>query len=314
MAITVSQLLSSSYNAVMASKPENQWAESAFMRAAEKQGMIKRVAGGPQIEISLDYQMNPDAEFLATDFSAVGLDKTETLTSAIYAVAQLSVPVKWSKGDEAKNPETNQKVALVKSLLENGDTSHGEKIESTIFAAAVTNGFNPLPVLLPTAGQGTIGGIDSAVETWWRNPVGTYNANFSDIEATLTTAWNSASKGSGSKSAPSLLVGSADAHAGFEGTLQALQRFIDADEAKAGFKTLSFKTAQFVFSQYAPTTLDQVWGINPKSFQIVVFKNAYRQKGEVMEIPGSHGYVMKIYSALQAVLAAKSRCFVVAHA
>lgn len=314
MAISVSQLLSASYNAVMDSTPTNQWSESAAMRAFEKQGFIKRVAGGPQIEIPLDYQINPDADFLATDFTAVGLDKTEVLTSAVYSVAQLTVPVKWSKGDEAKNPETNQKVALVKSLLENADTSHQEIIESTLFAAAVTDLFNPLPVLLPTGGQGTIGGIDSAVETWWRNPVGTYNVNFSDLEATLTTAYNSAAKGSGSKMAPSLLVGSSDAVSGFEGTMQALQRFIDADEAKAGFKTLSFKNAQFVYSQYAPTTLDQVWGLNPKAFQLVVFKNAFRQKGEVMEIPAANGFVMKIYSALQAVVAAKSRCFVVAHA
>lgn len=314
MAITVSQLVSASYNAVMSSTPENQWSESAAMRAFEKQGFIKRIAGGPQIEIPLDYQQNPDADFLATDFTAIGLDKTEVLTSAVYSVAQLSVPVKWSKGDEAKNPETNQKVALVKSLLENADTTHQEVIESTLFAAAVTDSFNPIPVLLPILGQGTIGGIDSAVETWWRNPVGTYNANFSDIEAVLTAAWNSASKGSGSKMAPSLLLGSADAHAGFEGTLQALQRYIDSDEAKAGFKTLSFKTAQFVFSQYAPTTFDQVWGLNPKAFNLVVFKNAFRQKGDVLEIPGASGYVMKIYSALQAVVAAKSRCFVVSHA
>jgi hypothetical protein len=314
MAISVSQLLSASYPAVIGSKPTNQWSESAFLHNAEKQGMIKRVPGGTQIEHILDYQENPDADFLATDFTAVGMDKTEVLTSAIYTIATLSIPVKWSKGDEAKNSETNQKVALVKSLLENADTTHDEVIERTLFAAAVTDGFNPIPVLLPILGQGNIGGIDSAVETWWRNPVGTYNANFSDIEAIMTAADNSASKGSGSSSAPTLLVGSSDAHAGFEGTLQALQRYVNTDEAKAGFKTLQFRGKPFVFSQYAPTTFDQVFGLSSKAFELVVFKNAYKMKGDVLEIPNVNGYVMKIFSALQATLKAKSRCFTIAHA
>lgn len=314
MAISISQLLTASYAAVANSTPENQWAESAFMRELERQGGIKRVPGGPTIEVPLDFIQNPDLDFLATDFTPVGMDKTEVLTAASYTPAQLSVPVKWSKGDEAKNPETNQKVALVKSLLENGMTSHDEGIEAALFAAAATDGFLSLPAVLATSGQGVVGGIDSAVETWWRHPTVTYNVNFSDIESLLTSAYNQAAKGSGSKLAPTLLIGSSDAISGFEGTQQSLQRFVDTDEAKAGFKLLAFKTARFVYSQYAPTTLDQVWGLNPKSLYLQVFKNAYRQKGDVMEIPSANGYVMKIYSALQLVVANKSRLFVAAHA
>lgn len=315
MAITVSQLLAASYNAVMASIPTNQWAESAFLHELERQGGIKRVPGGPEIEEPLDYQMNPDAEFQATDLEPVSMEKTEILTAAKFSPAQLSVAVKWSKADEAKNPETNQKVALVDSLLKNAAVSHDEVIEQSIFAAAAVDGFLTLPVILPTGGQGTIGGIDASVETWWRNPATTYNANFSDIEAALTTLWNQASKGSGAKLQPSLLVSSADAIGGYEGTLQARQRFINGeDQGKSGFKKLAFKTATYVFSQHAPTTADQIWGFNPKVVKLVAFKNAYRQKGEVQEIQNAHGYVMKMFSALQLVISAKSRAFVAYHA
>lgn len=313
MAITISQLLSASYEAVVSNTPEDQWSESAALRAMEKAGMIKRIPGGPTIEVPVDYQQNPDADFLANDFTPVGMDKTEVLTAASYTPAQLSVPMKWSKGDEAKNPETNQKVPLVKSILENGLASHDEAIETAMFASSDTDGFHSLTSLLPTSGQGTVGGINAANETWWRNPVATYNSNFSDIESVLTTLYNTAKKGSGSKAGPKLLVGSIDAVSGFEGTQQSLQRYVDSKEAHAGFMNLFFKDCPFVFSHRVSSTDDPIWGLSAGSFNLVVFKNAYRQKGETIEIPNAHGYVVKIYSALQAIIRAKSRAFVAYH-
>jgi hypothetical protein len=313
MALTISQLLAASHDEVLSKIPVNQWSDQTAMQALEKGGFIKRINGSPAIEEPLDYQSNPDAEFLADDFQTVGMSKTEVLTAASYSPAVLSVPVKWSKADDGKNPEANQKVNIVKSLLENAAQSHDEMIEETLFAAAVTDNFNPLPVLIPTDGQGTIGGIGADVETWWRNQAGTYSSDFSDIEATLTTLWNAAGKGSGSKLVPTLLIGSADAHAGYEGTLTPLQRF-SGQEFKSGARSIMFKTADFVFGQYVSSTGDAIYGLNPKAFKLVTFKNAYRQKGDVIEIPNVQGYVMKMFSMLQAVVSAKSRLFVAYHA
>lgn len=313
MAISVSQIIAASYESVKKGKPENQWAESAAMRALEKAGMIERVAGGPTIERTLDYQINQDADFLSNDFDPIGQTKTEVITAAIYTPAQLQVPVKWSKGDEAKNPEENQKIDLAASILDNGFTSHDEMIEQKLFASAVYNGFNPIPVLIPTSGQGNIGGIDASVETWWRNPASTYNTNFSDLESVMTSQYNAALKGSGSSKPVKLIIGSADAHAGFEGLQVSLQRYVDAEEANAGFKTLAFKGSRFVFSQQVSTTLDPVYMLSD-GFKLTVFKNAYRLKGEIREMQNATGYILQIFSALQATVGNKSRLAVVTHA
>jgi len=279
--------------------------ENAALREFERQGIIQRVGLGPTIETPLDYRPNPDAAFLGSDLDEASLAKTDIATSASYAVAQLSVPVTWSKGDDAKNPTDNQKFALVKSLLENGIQTHDDLIEQAIFTTTTSGGdeFNGLDTLVPTSGTGTPGGIDASVETWWKNYSDLYY-DATDVEAAFTAAWNAAAKGSGSTLAPKLIVSGATPHALFESTQQGLQRYIDKDEANAGFKVLAFKSSRYIFSQYGGS---KVYFLNPKSYQIVFSRQYFRDKGNTIEIPSKNGFVFKIYSAGQALTNNKSR-------
>jgi hypothetical protein len=311
MAITIEQMAAVSYPAVLAEmrKGANQWAENAALREMERQGVIQRINLGPTIEAPLDYRPNPDAAFLAGDQDEASMVKTEVMTSASYVVAQLSVPVTWTKGDDAKNPTENQKVNFVKQILENGINSHDDLIESAIFTSTTVGGdeFNGLDNLVAASGTGTVGGIDASVETWWKNYADTYT-DASDIEATFTTAFNKAAKGSGSSLQPKFMISGVTPHVMFESGLQTLQRFSDGAEADAGFKALMFKGLRYVFSQYGGT---KVYFLNPKNYNIVVSKEYFRDKGNTVEIPAQNAFIFKIYSALQAVVNNRSRLAVV---
>lgn len=311
MALTIEQISAVSYPAVLAEmrKAANQWAENAALRIMEKQGVIQRISLGPTIEAPLDYRVNPDTAVLASDQDEASLVKTEVVTSASYSVAQISVPVVWTKGDDAKNPDDNQKIALVKQLLENGINSHDDLIEQCIFTTSTAGGdeLNGLDNLVSAAGTGTVGGIDSSVETWWRNYADTYN-DASDIEATFTTAFNRAAKGSGATLQPKFMISGTTPYVMYEAGLQTLQRFGDSSEADAGFKVLKFKNADYIFSQYGGT---KVYFLNPKNYNIVVSKQYFRDKGNTIEIPAQNAFVFKIYSALQAVVNNRSRLAVV---
>lgn len=304
MALTISQIVAVSYPAVLAEmrKAANQWAESAFLRELERQGAVVRKSLGPTIEAPLDYQRNPGAAFLATDLQPTSMSKTEVLTAASFEVAEISVPIVWSKKDEVQNPTENQKIALVKSLLENGINSHDDLIEQYLFATS-TNGFLGLGTHVTTAGTGSDGGIDSTINTWWRNQTATY-VDDTDIESAFTTVWNAAAKGSGSSLLPTLMVSDGATQAIFEGTQQANQRYVDSQELKAGFKILAFKTSRYVFSQYGGSS---VFFLNPKNFQLVASKEMFRDRGDTQEIPNANGYVTKIYSALQSITNNRSR-------
>lgn len=312
MALTISQIAAVSYPAVLADmrKAANQWSEAAFMRALEKGGYIDRRSLGATIECPIDYRRNPGSDFLATDLTPVSLAKTEVLSAASYAIAELSIPVTWSKGDDAKNPAENQKIAFVKGLLENGISSHDDMIEEALFTTS-TDGFLGMATIIPTSGQGTVGGIGADVETMWRNPADTYLADGSDIEAVLEELFNTAGKGSGSGMTPKLLVSGAEAQALFTSTQIGNQRFQNTNDLEAGFKTVAFKTAAWVYSQYGD---DKIYGLNPRAFKLVVSKQYFRDKGETREFDDANGFGFKIYSALQTVTNNKSRLFVASEA
>lgn len=311
MALTIDQITAASYPAVLAEmrKGANQWAENAALRVMEKQGALVHRGLGPTIEIPLDYRANPDVAILAADLDEAALTKTEILTSASYSVAQLNVPVTWSKGDDAKNPEENQKVAFVKQLLENAINSHDDQLEQLIFTTSTAGGdeWNGLSDLVTVAGTGTVGGIDSSVETWWKN----YGDNYTDatdIEATFTTAFNKAAKGSGASLQPKFLLSGVAPNVMYEAGLQTMQRFGDSSEADAGFKVLKFKNADYIFSQYGGT---KVYFLNAKNYQIVVSKQYFRDKGNTLELQNANGFRFFIYTAGQTVVNNRSRLAVV---
>jgi hypothetical protein len=293
-------------------KAENQWMDNSALRELEKQGCIKRISFGENIEIPLDYRPNPDGGVLQSDQDQFALLKTEVITSAVYDIAQVSWPVTWTKGDEVKNPTENQKISLVKQILENGINSHDDLMEQLIFTTSSAGGVevNGLDTLVPTSGQGSVGGVSAVTETWWRNPADTYTDG-SDIEAAMTSVYNEAMKGSGSGLGPKFLLSGAEPHALYESTLTTLQRFNDTSEADGGFKKLAFKNCGYTFSQYGD---DKIYFLNPKSYQIVVSKQYFRDKGETNPVPGQNASYFLIYSALQAVTSNKSRLAVLSQA
>lgn len=306
MSLSIGQIAAVSYPEVLAESrtPENQWMENAAMREMKRQGFIKDRSFGDTIQAPLDYRRNPNAGFLAVSSQTLSTAKTEVITAASYDIAELAVPVSWYKKDEVQNPSKNQKVALVKSLLTNGFDSHDDLIEEALFAATSTNGFHSFAVLIPSNGQGTVGGIDAGSETWHRNPADTYLADGSDMEAVLTELWNSAAKGTGSNLAPTMIVSGDTTQALFESTQVPQQRYVDTQELKAGFKVIGFKTARWCFSQYGGTKL---YMANPKSLNLLTSKEYFRDKGDTKEMEEGAGFTFQIYSALQLITNNKSR-------
>jgi hypothetical protein len=305
----ISQMLSVSYPHVLNEKrkPENQWAENAFLRELERVGAIKTVPGSHTLEWTLDYRRNPGAEFQAADLDTIDTSKTEVITLAQYEPAQLVVPITWSRADEVKNSTEVQKVDMVDGLVSNALTSHDELVEEALFATD-TQGFLGLLTIVPDSGQELVGGIDAAVEVWWRNYTTTYAANFSDIEAKMTAAYNACAKGSGSSMAPTFLISGEAPHAGYEGSQQSNIRYVDTKEADAGFKVLAFKTARYSFSQFGD---DHIYFLNPKAFMVKMLKGAVRDLGGELEFTNANGYVRKVFTMLQAMTNNKSRLAVI---
>ena len=305
MAVPFTQLVASTYDAVVneRNKAANQWAESAFLNALDAAGGIKRHAGGSTLDMTLDYRANPDADFLATDVTATGVNKTDVLTQASYAYATLVVPTNWTFTDEVLNSSANQKVDLLSSIVDNAIATHDDMIEVGAFASVATDGFLSLPVIATSDGTGTVGSIIAGTETWWENQHSTFT-NDTDIEAGMTTLFNLCAKGSGAKLQPEIIVSNAASNALYESNLQAFQRYEGGKVGNGGFKSLKFKDADVVFSKNGT---DDMYFINPTNFKLYVVQGAFRQRRTPVEFTNAAMMNMKIFSVLQFATNNRSR-------
>jgi len=126
----------------------------------------------------------------------------------------------------------------------------------------------------------------------------------------MTEVYNAAAKGTGGL-APTLLISGSSAHALFESQLQSQQRWVNTSEADAGFKTLAFKGAKYVFSHKGGTS---IYFLNPKNYQIVVSRQYFRDKGNTYDVPGQNAFYFLLFSAMQMVTSNKSRLAVLSQA
>lgn len=286
-------------------KPHNQWAENAALAEMERQGFIQHSPLGENIEVPLDYRSNPDTAVLVADQDTASLVTTDVITAAVYDIAQINVPVTWTKGEEAKNSTESQKIALVRAKLENGIQSHDDLIEQRIFTSSTAGGIELLGLndLVGNAGTESVGGIDANVETMWRNQVDTF-VDGSDIEAGMTKMFDNCAKGSGSPNQPKLLISGSGSHSLFESQLHAMQMYVNTKKADAGFSVLSFKGASYIFSQKGGAS---IYFLSPKNYQLFVHKSFFRDKGDTYAVNGQNAFYFFIYSALQFVVTNRSR-------
>ena len=309
MAIPFEQLVAATYDDVVneKNKAADQWSDSTFLKALEKMGGVKRISGGATLQLTLDYKANPAADFLATDATNTSTSKTEVLTAASYDLVPLVVPVNWSFFDEAVNSEKNQKVDLVSSIVDNALTSHDQAVEDGMFAATGgTDGFNTLIDLYSENGEGTVGTIVAATETWWKNQFKDWGTDTGDtLVGDYATLYNSCAKGSGGRK-PNVIVGGAAMHALYEAALVPHQRFNNIEKASGGFTELQFKNIPYLFSSEAPAG-ENAFMFNTKDTQLFVVMSAWRQRRKVQDHVNAAMSNMKIFSVCQIATRNRSR-------
>jgi hypothetical protein len=299
-----SQIVAATYDRVTneKNKAANQWSENAVLRFLEAKGALKRVTGGPQLEFTLDTQRNPDAAFLASDTSATSTTKTEILDAVKYDWALFVAPINWSILDEAKN-SGDKKVDLVSSLVDNAGESHDDQFEAAFVASSSTNGMLSLPVILTEDGSGTIGGVNSATDTYWAPQFEDYTT---DLHLGLSVSMAETAKGSGGAQ-PDLLITGTTTWATYADSLQTFFQYTKANTVDAGIQTLKFAGADLIFTH--KYTSDTVFGVNTKELKMYVIKEFYRQRRSEIELPNAATMTMKTVTVAQLATKNRSRNF-----
>jgi hypothetical protein len=256
---------------------------NALLNTMKRKGKIKTVSGGYEIAEQIDYAENQTYQRYS-GYDGLNTNASDVLTSVRFPYQQVALHVTASGRELRMNSGKEQMINLVKARKENALRTAANQFSVDIYSdGALTNQVNGLANLIQTNGQGTVGGINSATWTFWRNQfremTGTNlaaspsAANAISMKADLNALWLATTRGA---DITDLIVMTHDFYALFELGEQQLQRYADSELAQAGFTTLKYKSANVVFDNNTnfATTGERAYFLNTDYLYLVQHREA----------------------------------------
>lgn len=226
---------------------------NALLTRIKKKGQIKTESGGYSIVYPLDYANNGTYQRYA-GFDTLNVNASDVITAAEYPWCQIALHVVASGRELRMNSSKEAMINLVEARVQNAIRTAANQFSIDLYGSgSLTNQIGGLGAIITTDGTGTVGGINSATNTFWANQyqeiagtnayTGTTEAPTNIISA-MNKLWYKQVRGTDK---PDLIVLTQDFYAGYESSLQQYQRFNDSDSAAAGFNSLKYKSADVIF-------------------------------------------------------------------
>ena len=256
---------------------------NALLYRMKKKGNIKTVSGGYEIAEPIDYASNGTYQRYS-GYDALNTAASDVISSVKYAYQQVALHVTASGRELRMNSGKEQMINLVAARKKNAMRTASNQFSIDLYSdGSLTNQINGLSNLIQTNGQGTVGGIDSATWTFWRNQfkemTGTNlaaapsAANAVSMKADMNQLWLALNRGTDK---PDTIVMTHDFYALYELGEQQLQRYADSDLAQAGFQSLKYKSADVIFDDNTnfATTGERAYFVNTDYLYLVQHKEA----------------------------------------
>lgn len=241
----------------------------ALLDRLRRKGKVQPAEGGRTIVQELEVALNPNGGWYA-GLDILNANMHEPFSAAEYDWKQAYVPAVWSGLDKLKNQGEYATINLISSRVKNSEKSLTDLVaqavysDGTGFGGKQLHGTQLFIVASPTTG--TVGGIDRAANTFWRNvttsasmsvtgQVNLQTTNPSDFLRALNLLAINATRGTDH---PDLYVADAIGYNMYLTSLQPIQRIMNTDMAGYGFTALKYfgvgGNADFVLDNgYCPT-------------------------------------------------------------
>lgn len=225
---------------------------NALLQRLEKKGKRKPFSGGRQIMQELEYGENSTFGWYS-GYDPLNISPSDVFTAALYDIKQASVAVSISGLEELQNSGDQQMIDLLESRIGNAERTMRNQMAAAVYGdgtAAAGKAIGGLQLLVSDTGQGTIGGINSTLWTFWRNIVfdattdGGAAASAANILGYMNRVWLQLVRGTDK---PDLIVADNNYYRFYWEALQPQQRFTSSDMAQAGFESLKYMSADVVF-------------------------------------------------------------------
>jgi hypothetical protein len=228
--------------------------------------------GGVTIREPLLYGLNNTVGSYA-GYDTFDVSPQQGIGYAEYQWRFLVGTVTISLEDELKNAGHSQVIKLLQAKMDQLELSFTEYLNNIFFLDGTGNGSKDMLGLAAIVDNaGTLGGIDSGTETWWRSTMDT-NMNIAANINELNTLFNSVIRGA---DRPDLEITTQAGFEKYESLASPNIRYMDTDMADMGFESLAHKNAALVFDAQCPSG---IWYIlNSKHLKLVKHQDAWMRR------------------------------------
>ena len=231
---------------------DNVTKNNALLARLKQRGNIKTFSGGNVILEELSFAENANAGYYS-GYETLPVAASDVISAAQYDIKQAACPVTISGLEQLQNAGKEQIIDLLESRMTVAESTMANLIAQGIYSDGTGSGGKEITGLAlqvatdPTTG--TVGGIDRATWTFWRNKIfkatttGGAATTAANIQSYMNQLWASLVRG---MDRPDLIVMDNSYWGFYMGSLQAIQRFSDTDTAKLGFVSLKYQDADVV--------------------------------------------------------------------
>ena len=166
---SIDNLYTTTWQNMKADVADQIYSATPFFFWMKNKGNMDPVPGGRVIAEPLRYAKSDNIRWVKKG-STMPLADKEFLTEAIWEWRYLADSSVRFGVDDQQNRGRNQIIDLALAKMQNSRDSLIDALETTLFTAQTGDEMEGLPDLIATdPTSGTVGGVDSATYTWWRN-------------------------------------------------------------------------------------------------------------------------------------------------
>jgi hypothetical protein len=296
------ELVSTTYRKHGKDIKDNVSKNNALLRRIYSKGNVRKEDGGLSIVVPLDYAENGTYQRFS-GYDTLNIGASDVLSSAEFQWRQISVNVVASGEELRKNKGDSRIINLAKARMKNAIRTFKNNFSSDVYSdGTLANQINGLQSLVADAGTGTVGGINSATWTFWKNKVQSAAAPIQGGGAVVVSAatiensimlplWLELVRGDDK---PDLIVSSNDYFSFYEASQTSIKRYTSAESASGGFQGLKYKGTDVIFDGNSGIPAAHMYFLNTDYMELVVHSDADMEMVEDMRPYNQDAVVMPI--------------------
>lgn len=227
---------------------DNVTKNNALLARLNQRGNVRTVSGGSLIFEELSFAENANTGWYS-GYDLLPVAAQDVLSAAQYDFKQAACPVVISGLDQLKNAGQQQMIDLLEGRIKVAESSMMNLLAQGVYSDGTAAGGKQVVGLAAAVpvnpNTGTYGGIDRAVWPFWRSKsttsgvamtAATIQGFFNDMWATLVRGMDR----------PDLIVVDNFMWSTYMASLQAIQRFTQAENGNLGFPSIKYMDADIV--------------------------------------------------------------------